>query len=365
MSQVMALRGLRDTILWKILDKNFKETHDDEISRFLAANLLVICQEASDRMKSTISLHKQFTLHDDTHLIRVTELMAKIIPEKTLRDLNPIEISLLILAAFFHDQGMVLDIKEMEQIKQNENFKIFRDNWLIEHPNIREVEVQLRDMNLSYTERQKYEYIKYELSNAMLTDYIRQTHGSRSAEFVRSKYSNEKMWVVAGTSLAPYVAKLCNSHVISSLDLVPEKGFNYDESIGRYRANLSYLSLVLRLADILDFDRDRTPDSLYRTIHFSNDISLLEWEKHRSVEGWDISPKVIRFTMQCEKPQYQKAAFDFMDLIDNELRSALNLIKLYPSEFERYMFDLPSSVDRSRIKPKDDSFIYHDLEFWS
>jgi len=92
MSRVIPLRGLKDTTLWKMLDTGFDETADEEVSRFLASNLLVSCQEASERMKSTISLHKQFTLHDETHLLRVTELMAKIMPERTLKDLNPIEI---------------------------------------------------------------------------------------------------------------------------------------------------------------------------------------------------------------------------------------------------------------------------------
>jgi len=363
MSRVIMSKGLKDTTLWKMLDTAFEKTADEQVSRFLATNLLVICEEASDRMKSTISFHRQFTLHDETHLLRVTELMAKIMPEETLNDLNPIEVSLLILAAYFHDQGMVLDSKELKLIKSDVKFKISMDKWIIEHPNLKEVQVQLQDKNLNDFERLKYGNVEQELFHAMLTDYVRQDHASRSAEFVKSNYSNDKMWIVAGTNLASYVAKLCSSHVLSSVDLVPDNGFNHDESIGQYKVNLSYLSLVLRLADILDFDRDRTPDSLYRTIHFSNDISLAEWEKHRSVEGWDISPMEIRFTMQCENPQYQKAAFDFMDLIDNELKSAINLTKLYPAEFGRYKFNLPSSVDRRRIKPKDDGYIYHDLEF--
>ena len=39
---------------------------------------------------------------------------------------------------------------------------------------------------------------------------------------------------------------------------------------------------------VLDFDRDRTPDSLYRTIDFSSGVSLLEWEKHRTITGWHM-----------------------------------------------------------------------------
>ena len=67
--------------------------------------------------------------------------------------------------------------------------------------------------------------------------------------------------------------------------------------------------------------------------------------------------------MLCKKPQYHKAALDFMDLIDNELKAAINLIKSYPKDFENYNFELPISVNRDRIKAKDNAYLYHDLEF--
>jgi len=37
---------------------------------------------------------------------------------------------------------------------------------------------------------------------------------------------------------------------------------------------LAYLATVLPVADILDFDRERTPDELYRSISFTNPISI-------------------------------------------------------------------------------------------
>lgn len=362
MSCVISLRDLKDTTLWKKLHDASNEKKDSD-SAFLTANLPKICEEASDRMKGMPSLHGQYTLHDETHLLRVTELMAKIIPEKVLNKLNSIEIALLILSAYFHDQGMVLDKNELETIKSKPKYIVFRDTWAIEHPNLKEIQIILLDKGLSAQEKDRFRQMEQELFDGMLTDYIRQSHAHRSANFIRSNYSNDSLWEVAGVNLAIYVAKICESHVLPASDLIPEKGFNYDESIGQYKINLSYLSLVLRLADILDFDRDRTPDSLYKTIHFTNNISLTEWEKHRSVEGWDISPSSIRFTMLCEKPQYHKAALDFMDLVDNELKAAINLIKSYPKDFENYDFELPISVNRDRIKAKDNAYLYHDLEF--
>ena len=79
---------------------------------FLAAafvhTLPELCQIATNQMKLMPALHPEFTLHDDTHLLRVTELMARVMPERVLEEiLNPVEIALLILAAHFHDVGMV------------------------------------------------------------------------------------------------------------------------------------------------------------------------------------------------------------------------------------------------------------------
>ena len=197
----------------------------------------------------------------------------------------------------------------------------------------------------------------------MLTDYIRQTHGKRSATFIRKTYSDDRRLEVVGTNLAELIAKLSISHVQDAHGLTPTNGFYFDESVGTYKVNMVYLGLILRLADILDLDRDRTPNVLYKTIGFTSKVSLAEWEKHRSVDGWDISPTNIRFTMRSEHPVYQKSALQFMDWIDGELSDAHDITRNFPGEFERYKLELPLKVDRSRIKPKNDAYIFHDLQF--
>ena len=81
MSCVISLRDLKDTTLWKTLHAASNEKKDSD-SEFLTTNLPKICEKASDRIQSMPSLHGQYTLHDETHLLRVTELMAKIVPER-------------------------------------------------------------------------------------------------------------------------------------------------------------------------------------------------------------------------------------------------------------------------------------------
>lgn len=293
MTPIIRPDNLQDTTLWRQLNEGFNGKEDEADAVQLAQFLLQICREAQERLTSFSSLHPQYTLHDETHFLRVTELMAMVIPDEVLsNELNIVEIALLILSAYFHDQGMVLEREEIEALDSNPQFRIFERDWEIEHPNLREVRQGLRDKHLSEEENERYRRVEQELRGALLTDYVRSTHAQRSRDFVLSRYASDARWVVSGTNLSRLVAKLCESHYGPASDLTPANGFYHDESVGIYRVNVPYLALVLRLADVLDFDRERTPDALYRTIHFTNEVSLREWGKHRSVEGWVISREI-------------------------------------------------------------------------
>lgn len=353
----MQLKTLKDTTIWKRLNEM-----GDSNSTYLSSNLLVICKDACDRMKAMPIYAPNYTLHDETHLLRTTELMALILRE-VLTTLNPVEIALLILSAHFHDQGMIPDVEEYRELDQMPEYVLFRDNWYIDHPNRNEIAQQLGNYTLSNQELIRLSAQLHELDSAMLTDYLRSTHGFRSAEFFRSRYATDKRFEVDGISIVELTAKLCASHCESIENLTPSNGFRFDEQVGSYSINMPFLAIMLRLADILDFDRERTPDALYRTIHFTSDVSLREWEKHRGVQGWAISEERIRFNMQYDHPVYEAAARQYMDSIDIELSNSHELCRQFPSEFARYKLRLPQKVDRSRIGPRNNAYIYHDLEF--
>ncbi|MHA1381076.1 MAG: HD domain-containing protein [Candidatus Helarchaeota archaeon] len=115
---------LKNTILYKHLESGFLESKDSEIAKKVIGNLTDICKEASERMKVARDIFQEYTLHDEIHLINVTNIMGKIIPEKVIKNLNPIEIFILILSAYFHDQGMVVDNEEYQKIISSDEYKL-------------------------------------------------------------------------------------------------------------------------------------------------------------------------------------------------------------------------------------------------
>lgn len=351
MSKVIQIDKIEDTSLWKQLNKKNKT---------LAGNLVGICNEAADRMKAMSAYAPQYTLHDETHLLRTTELMSYVLGGTKL---NTVELALLILSAFFHDQGMVLTQKEYETIQSDSDFQLFKDNWLVEYPNHKQIEKQLGSHVVSGKERTRLAKRLVELDNAMLTDYLRSSHAEKSAEYVRSQYGDDKRLEIYKINLSQFIALLCKSHTLPVSNLDERHNFRFDEQIGTCSVNMAYLAVVLRLADILDLDRDRTPESLFKSIHFTSEVSLIEWEKHRSIQGWNISTDRIRFTMKSKHPVYEATSRNFMDLIDAELSDCHELCNMQPQGYEHYQLELPIKVDRSRIEPLDNAYRYHDLEF--
>lgn len=357
MTRIIQATTVKETLLWKVLAK--KTT---TVGSVLSTNLPSLCEEATDRMKTMYAYAPQYTLHDDRHMLRTTELMAEVLGSGA-DELNDIELALLILSAFFHDQGMVPLQDEIAHLEQNQDFRLFRDNWLVEHPNYKETATQMASLHSAEDRRRTLAAQLGELDSAMLTDFLRSTHGHRSAEFVRLNHTNDKRLEIQGVNLSSILGRLCHSHTLPCEDLTPARGFRYDEQVGRCSVNLPFPAVVLRLADILDFDRDRTPEVLLKNIHFTSQVNLHEWEKHRSVEGWTISPDRIRFTIRCPHPAYESAARTYMDWIDSELTASKEVCRMQPRDIKGYELHLPSHVDRFRIAPLDNTYRAHNLEF--
>jgi hypothetical protein len=275
----------------------------------------------------------QYTLHDESHFLRVVEIMAMVLGE-TVDQLNSIELCLLILTAYYHDLGMVMTEVEYSNLSSDSKFQLFRENWYVDYPNQKEIQEQLQSTEITDAERTRLAGLLSELEAAMLTDYLRETHAKRSYDYVIYTFSTDKRLEIYGINLSSILAKLCESHYSHTHTLTPANGYLYDQQIGLAKINEPFIAIVLRLADILDFDADRTPDVLFRTIHFSSGISLCEWEKHRAITGWEINEHMVRYTAEYVHPAYQAAAFKFMDWIDKELSECQNLCRAFPAEFD-------------------------------
>ena len=326
---------------------------------------------AFQRTKSIIKHMGEFTLHDGDHLFRVLNLMEKLIPLEVLKNLSAPELLLLVLSAFFHDIGMspdekdiliwrkIWDVKPKIEKDEEESFNEFK-RFYSGRPDQNDIIEQL----LRRGEISQVETIKAYL----ITEYIRQTHADRSRKIIGQDWDNKILF--RDLDLTVEFAQICYSHNEDALALL-----NLDKDLlcgTNIVACLPLVGVILRLADILDFDGKRTPQILFSHLYVRHPVSIKEWSKHRAIEAWEISPELIQFSAKCTHPAIEASIHEFCNLIDQELSVCNNIITSL-NEFNKNIgrsisVKFPFKVNREKIRTKRNLknkpiYYYRDTQF--
>ena len=122
--------------------------------------------------------------------------------------------------------------------------------------------------------------------------------------------------------------------------------------------------IMLRLADILDFDSSRAPQAVYDDSGFhghgqdrSAAYSKEEWEKHMSSHGFRFElvedrsyPYELPYGATCPNMQIEQAVNTYLDWVDRELSACLNMLSYCREKWRSLV--LPRKV-RREIEPTD------------
>lgn len=312
---------------------------------------------AYQKTKTIMNNMGEYTLHDGDHLFRVLRLMEKIMPPSTLELLSVPELMLLTLTAFFHDIGMAASVKdvdtwntfwdeESEELPKNtssEEYNAFK-KYCQGHPQILAEAESLKS---------KGQFTQFELlKKHLISEFIRSTHAERARVIIDLDWNGKIKY--RDIDLTNEFAQLCFSH-----NQDPETLLEFDTSLlcgPNIYACLPFVGVIIRLADILDFDAKRTPQVLFSHLFVRNPISIKEWQKHRSIDAWDISNSNIRFQARCEHPAIESSIKEFCNLIDRELAAANTILNRLSDSIRtpfpaQYKFSLPLKVDRTKIGP--------------
>lgn len=274
---------------------------------------------------------EEYTLHNIDHSIRVLKICEDLLPDSV--KLNVIEITLLYYAVILHDIGMTCSNGEKEGIYSSNDFSKFKN---------------------------KFEQGTDE--NEIFRNYLRDTHVLRSCDKVDNIFIDDtKLTFKFKTSnLSRFIKLLIKSHGMDPLDLTIENGYLHDQRIDNYSVNIQYLSILLRLGDILDLHPERAPLSLYWHIGIKNSYSQLKWKENQAVDGFSIKSDEIVFSAYCTDIKIERSLNQYIDLIDDELPKSLLVVKR--SNVENYFLSLPDKVNRTQIT-NDGSYIFNDLKF--
>ncbi|MGD9922412.1 MAG: ATP-binding protein [Pseudorhodoplanes sp.] len=293
--------------------------------------------------------------------------------EATLNSMSAIEIALLLSAAYVHDLGMSLSSIERERLLSQAEFtdhlRSLTDVW-------HRLEITRGLIpSANESDRLKYELQVFQLQEVALSSYLRARHADRALyekmlADLKNSAGRSDLFEHDHVSYESVLIDICESHNLDVGVLAETRGpydarFPRDLPIGTYKANIQFCGALLRLADILDFDRERTPGILFESLGVAeNDlpgasVTLMEWQKHMAVHTIDINTHDLVFSADCKHPAIEAAVGEFCRLIERELRDTLSILRNNPPDIlASYSIALPSQV-RTRIRPQ--GYVFHDL----
>lgn len=327
--------GVTEEVLWRTLEQKAKE--EDERSQTgpqtghaYLAGIKAVCEFGVTRAKTIRDHFPMYTLHDEVHICNVLRIMAELLGDQIGR-LTRDEAAMLILAACCHDVGMSCSDQEKTELLEN------------------------TDRLARYLENHHSEYVKAyaenpnepRLTDEMLQKYLRSIHHERAAELLSSIEWPEVLW---GKVDRDDLIRVCRSHGESVSELT---GMENTPAV-----DICLCAVLLRLADILDFDTSRAPKAVYdysgldRPEGSEARVSKEEWQKHMASQGFDFLhvpdrkvPYDLPYHAKSSSMQIEQTVNSYLDWVDRELNECGRLIRRYSERWRDLI--LPSRIKRT------------------
>lgn len=286
---------------------------------------------ATDTLPKINRVFSTYTCHGIEHSLSVMDYMYDLIED--VKQLSELEIAVIIYVALLHDIGMVVNEDEISKIKTDD---------------------------LSVVDR-KYSLVfeKYGDEIISLQECVRPLHGRRAEKHILEYMNNEWFIIPSSTTISfkQEVCDICISHN-ENFDWI-KVNLNQKTVKSIYKLNTQYIALLLRIADLLDIDENRTPIYLYKLMN-PEGYSDMEWKQHFIVENGDkvqknelTKYKYIEFYGTSKNPKIHRKLLKYFDYINEELENAVRLSETFLDKI--YILKLKTNVV-NKIQTKDFSF---------
>ena len=284
-----------------------------------------VCEQGLQLTKDIIRFFPNFTLHDETHSANVCRWMWRLLGDRAGK-LSVNEAALLLMAACCHDIGMAVSPAQEAQLRQ----RTYR-GW---------DEYFRKDLG----DAEEFDRTKT-ISDRMLRNFVRQRHHERVRENLASLRWSQEL-TRRGIRQDTLVA-LCQSHG-QPLDRNKLKN-----TAGKQ--DLLLCAVLLRLADMLDYDMLRAPEAIFR---FHGLEAPRNEEEARSAQEYlqnragnfdeVIADHVLGYNAVFEHPRQEQAVMDYLDWVKQELDHCGEELRQTASKWQS--LQLPYRIDTENVE---------------
>lgn len=320
---------------------------ESEKCRSLWKEIQTVVEACKHHLTQITAQMPNYDIHDEKHATKVLENIEGLLDNKA-DQLSCYELILIYASAFLHDAAMALPLWEYNMLCAVEGCEEVHDP-AVRHPvrndfkpvhtlsylkgfinkNKQEIYNSFSDvkgfifspnneddLQLDIAKRiQDYEEFRNEFaeqlesrknnasdylghSNFIRSEFIRKTHHTRVEEYINNlrKRLCAELGEASAIKVLDDLSKICRAHG-ESIDYV--RNLNMESNIDQIGiANLQFVSILLRLGDVIHFSSDRAPLSLLSEKGISNSTSLTHWKAKLNDTQYVITPPPAKETAE-------------------------------------------------------------------
>lgn len=372
----------------------------------LEAKLLLLMsniQEAvSESIKRILVTLKEFDLHDASHCEKVVKNMEELIGVDKIDELSSYELFFLQLSAYLHDSAMAPAEYELKLGELTEGTEAFHHkNSLLKHDlkaplklsdAIAFIKNNKEKLYVNFEEAKKWifspnkeaqlidelgeQLVEYQnfrngykaelsslssisefetLNEDIRINFIRYNHSRRIERYVKNlapRFEGVGFEESFAKKMTRDLGKVCRSHGedISYVEKLDTNAQYY----GDQSANLQFVSVILRIGDILHFSFDRAPIALRSSKVFKSEYSFQQWAIKNNGVNYSIKDGLVSYKAYCGTPESYFKLHEYIDWIDGEIQNYFRCDRKWN---KKYITNLAERVNRNGIENDEDVFL--------
>jgi hypothetical protein len=319
---------------------------------------------------------RDYTLHNPGHSRKLVHLAEHMLEPLTIERMTALDLTVFIMACHLHDLGMSITTEERARSVSSPEFEEELRHW----PQLWDDMAATRDRHalaLSSGEKLDLELRLFQLQEAGLAAFLRRRHATRERYIqltsrLKEATGRADLFSLNGVSFENELIAVCESHnldvaVLLQMEDAYTERYPRAQSIAHTTLNVQFCAGLLRLVDILDFDRERTPAVLFESLGIADEgipgstFTLKEWNRQMAIHSLAIADNELIVAADSTHPAIERSIREYCSLIEREFRDTASVLRKNSEQVtESYRLRVPLTA---RAQVRSIGYTYKDFAF--
>ena len=283
-------------------------------------------------LQTVSSLFPHYSRHDESHSKQILINIERLLGKDGIAQLTATDTWLLLEAAYWHDIGMVVPQKDIENALNHQDFPAYLDQIRNSpHHELHRFTINFNFHNMSQCFAGADTPIEaVDKFRQLMAEWFRRQHAERASKTI------ENPWTSAGissprTELIParlfkLLGRICHLHGLPFQDILAPNGLPFREAgLAQEDCHPRFVACLLRMGDLLDLDDNRFCPVMQGIAGDQRScLSKAHEDKHAGMRHLRIDRDRIEVTAECAAVEGYLEAFKWFDWLKQEMQDQMS-----------------------------------------